>query len=105
MTEAFELLKDSSKRQALDVSIRAKLARKERYSAQDSKRKALIDELEEKERIFKRRRSEQTREQHAQTKDLDRIKAENRILREGRDQSHKLTSVTIPSPSENGAYQ
>lgn len=84
LTEAFELLKDATKRQALDVAIRATSARKERYASHDSKRKALIDELEENERHFKRQRSEKAQTQRAEASELERIKAQNQKLREGR---------------------
>ena len=45
---------DPLRRLALDLKLRVKQARTERFKAADSKRKNLLDELEERERAFKR---------------------------------------------------
>lgn len=92
------MLKDASKRQTLDNEIRTKLARKERYAAHDSKRKALIDELEESERNSKRQRSEQIQAQRAEASDIERIQAENKRIREGRGRPQKSEPLNPPVP-------
>lgn len=97
LTEAYELLKDTFKRQALDASLRVREARKQRYAAHDAKRKTLIDELEENERQYKRQRTEKVQQAAAEAQDLDRIKEQSRMLREGKHKPHE--SAIKPTPA------
>ena len=88
LTEAFETLQDPVRRHALDDSIRARLAKQERYGAHNAKRKQLIDELEGNERAIKRRRETRNQE-HNDEDELPRLKMESQKLRLARADAHK----------------
>ena len=56
------MLLDPLRRLALDAQIRLTAAKKARFASYDSKRKALVTELEERERAFKKSRLEEEKE-------------------------------------------
>ena len=58
LNQAYELLLDPLRRLALDAKQRLKEARKVRYAQYDAKRKNMLDDLEERERAFKKSRME-----------------------------------------------
>jgi ClpP class serine protease len=95
------LLKDPARRRALDDSIRARLATKERYDAHNAKRKQLIDELEGNERAVKRQRETRNREHNAEEDELTRIKMQSQQLRQARASTHK--SPTRPPDSQENS--
>jgi DnaJ family protein C protein 17 len=86
LNQAYELLLDPLRRLALDAKLRKKKAREERFSAYDDKRKRLVEELEERERAFKKRRTAQA----AADRDADRVKEEGRRLVEERARAVRL---------------
>lgn len=103
LTEAYELLKDPTKRQALDASLRVKEARKQKYAAHDAKRKTLIDELEENERNYKRQRTEKAQQATVEAQELDRIREQSRRLREGK--SKRSEPEVQPSSAPTTTYE
>ncbi|PFH49567.1 hypothetical protein AMATHDRAFT_147404 [Amanita thiersii Skay4041] len=99
LTQAYELLLDPLRRLALDAKLRIKLARAERFKAYDSKRKNLVEELEERERAFKKARVDKQKEEVARWQETEKIKEEGRKLREQREQEMKARQVDIESAS------
>lgn len=84
LNQAYELLLDPLRRLALDAKIRLKEARKQRYAHYDNKRKTMVDELETREREFKKSRLDKQKAEAAQKTENERIKEEGRKLREKR---------------------
>ena len=63
LNQAYELLLDPLRRMALDAKLRVKQARAERFKSYDNKRKNMLNELEERERAFKKRRMDKAKEE------------------------------------------
>jgi DnaJ family protein C protein 17 len=84
LNQAYELLLDPLRRLALDAKLRIKEARKARFSTYDAKRKGLVEELEERERAFKKARMEKQKEEVDRWRETEKIKEEGRRLREER---------------------
>ncbi|KAF9260829.1 DnaJ-domain-containing protein, partial [Marasmius fiardii PR-910] len=82
LNQAYELLLDPLRRLALDAKLRVKQARAERFKAYDNKRKNLVEELEERERAFKKAKVEKAKEEAARWEQAEKIKDEGRRLRE-----------------------
>lgn len=70
---------------AVDAKLRLKQARAERFKSYDTKRKNLVEELEERERAFKKARTEKQAEEVATWRDTERIKEEGKRLREQKE--------------------
>ncbi|PCH39432.1 DnaJ-domain-containing protein [Wolfiporia cocos MD-104 SS10] len=87
LNQAYELLLDPLRRMALDAKVRLKEARKARYATYDAKRKNLVEELEERERAFKKARVEKQEEERARFFENERIMEEGRRLREEREKA------------------
>ena len=85
LNQAYELLLDPLRRMALDAKQRMKDARKARYAQYDSKRKNLVDELEERERSFKKAKVEKAEKEKEMWRENERIMEEGRLLREKRE--------------------
>ncbi|EIW55739.1 DnaJ-domain-containing protein [Trametes versicolor FP-101664 SS1] len=83
--QAQELLLDPLRRMALDAKLRLKEARKARFSQYDNKRKNLVEELEERERAFKKARTETEAQKKERWRENERIMEEGRRLREDRE--------------------
>jgi len=105
LTEAFELLKDPAKRRALDESIRARLAKNERYKAHNAKRKELVDELEGNERAIKRQRETRKQEHKTEEDELTRIRMESQRLRQARTNARKPPIQSSDSQRTSGALE
>ncbi|CAE6419864.1 unnamed protein product [Rhizoctonia solani] len=86
LNQAYELLLDPTKRSALDASRKIKLARAERFAAYDSKRKGLQDELEERERAFKKARVVKAQAEQALQEELQRLGEEGRRRRKEKEE-------------------
>ncbi|KAI0826642.1 DnaJ domain-containing protein [Trametes gibbosa] len=84
--QAQELLLDPLRRMALDAKLRLKDARKARFAQFDAKRKGLVEELEERERVFKKARTETEAQKNERFRENERIMEEGRRLREEREQ-------------------
>ncbi|KAF9517546.1 hypothetical protein BS47DRAFT_1389797 [Hydnum rufescens UP504] len=89
LTQAYELLQDPMRRNALDATIRIQEARKNRFATYDAKRKALQEELEAGEREFKKRRADQEQKQHTAEQDLARAQEEGRRLRQRKEEQRR----------------
>ncbi|EIN08632.1 DnaJ-domain-containing protein [Punctularia strigosozonata HHB-11173 SS5] len=85
LTQAYELLLDPLRRMALDAKQRLARARKERFAAYDTKRKAMVEELEERERAFKKARVEKVQQERRRAAETEKIKEEGRRMREERE--------------------
>ena len=90
LNQAYELLLDPLRRLALDAKLRVKQARTERFKAADSKRKNLLDELEERERAFKKARMDKQKEEAVMQQNNERIQEEGKRLREEREKVMKM---------------
>lgn len=89
LNQAYEFLLDPLRRLALDAKLKIKHARAERFKAYDSKRKNLVEELEERERSFKKARTEKQKEEAEIRQANERIKEEGKRLREEKEQELK----------------
>lgn len=85
LNQAYELLLDPLRRLALDAKLRVKQARAERFKSYDNKRKNLVEELEERERAFKKARMDKQKEEVETWRDTERIKEEGKKLREQKE--------------------
>ncbi|KAI9063666.1 DnaJ-domain-containing protein [Trametes sanguinea] len=83
--QAQELLLDPLRRMALDAKMRMKEARKARFAQYDAKRKNLVEELEERERAFKKARTDSEAQKRERWRENERIMDEGRRLREERE--------------------
>ncbi|KAJ1311173.1 hypothetical protein OPQ81_009674 [Rhizoctonia solani] len=86
LNQAYELLLDPIKRSALDASRKIKLARAERFAAYDSKRRGLQEELEERERAFKKARVEKAQAEQALQEEVQRLAEEGRRMRKQKEE-------------------
>ena len=70
---------------ALDAKMRVKEGRKARFAAYDNKRKNIVEELEEREREFKKAKVDKA-EKHKQVwRENERIMEEGRLMREAKE--------------------
>ena len=83
--EAHELLKDPKRRAEYDAKFAAKRAAAERHAQLDARKRALVDDLAERERAFKRSRTEARDEQA----ELERLKAEGARMRREREEAEQ----------------
>jgi DnaJ family protein C protein 17 len=90
LNQAYELLLDPLRRLALDAKLRAKEARKLRFAAYDNKRKNLVDELEQRERAFKKAKMDKEQEELKRWHESEEIKEKGRQLREQREKEIRL---------------
>ena len=116
LNQAYELLLDPLRRLALDAKLRVKQARTERFKTADTKRKNLLDELEERERAFKKARMDKQKEEATLWQNNERIQMEGKRLREEKEKQMKMKlemeakqTETLPSdedsPPEMGTFQ
>ncbi|TFK72442.1 DnaJ-domain-containing protein [Pluteus cervinus] len=89
LNQAYELLLDPLRRLALDAKLRIKLARVERFKSFDTKRKNMVDELEERERAFKKSKVDKEKEEISRWQTTEKIKEEGRKMREEREKQLK----------------
>ncbi|KAF9225755.1 DnaJ-domain-containing protein [Gyrodon lividus] len=89
LTVASALLLDPLRRLALDAQLRLAAAKKARFATYDNKRKALVTELEEREREFKKGRLEKEKEKAAREGENDRVKDAGRRMREERERQRE----------------
>ncbi|KAI5825921.1 DnaJ-domain-containing protein [Schizophyllum commune Tattone D] len=87
LNQAYELLLDPLRRMALDAKVRLKEAKAQRFKQYDSKRKAMVEELEERERAFKKAKMEQQKEEVTRWHETEKIKEEGKRLREERQRA------------------
>lgn len=82
---AADLLSDPTQRASFDNLLNARNARKLRFSALDNKRKAMAQDLEQREKDFKRQKGEEDLAARQKKSELERLKEEGRKLRESRE--------------------
>ncbi|KAG5638361.1 hypothetical protein H0H81_000495 [Sphagnurus paluster] len=85
LNQAYELLLDPLRRLALDAKLRLKQARAERFKSYDNKRKNLVEELEAREREFKKARVAKQQEEVQRWQETEQIKDQGRKLREEKE--------------------
>ena len=108
LNQAYELLLDPLRRLALDAKLRLKQARAERFKTADAKRKNLLDELEERERAFKKARMDKQKEEATMQQNNERIQEEGKRLREEKEKEMKIKiemeakqAETLPSDADS----
>jgi DnaJ homolog subfamily C member 17 len=79
------LLVDPLRRLALDAKLRLREAQKARFGKYDAKRKVLVEELQERERAFKKAKTQQQKEEADRLQETERIDAEGRRMREEKE--------------------
>ncbi|KAK0464503.1 DnaJ domain-containing protein [Desarmillaria tabescens] len=89
LNQAYELLLDPLRRLALDAKLRVKAAKAERFKSFDTKRKAFVEELEERERAFKKARMDKQKAEVDQWEANEKIKDEGRRLREEKEKEFR----------------
>ncbi|EMD35305.1 hypothetical protein CERSUDRAFT_116104 [Gelatoporia subvermispora B] len=95
LNQAYELLLDPLRRMAVDAKLRVKEARKARFSQYDAKRKNMVEDLEERERAFKKARVDKELETKARVQENERIMEEGRKLREEREQELRRNAAEV----------
>lgn len=85
LNQAYEILLDPLRRQAITASVKATEARKARFQKFDQKRKDMQNELEERERAFKRQKTDKATEARKRQAENERIMEEGRRMKERRD--------------------
>jgi DnaJ homolog subfamily C member 17 len=65
-------------------------ARKQRFAKYDSKRKQMLEELEERERAFKKLKVEKDATERERAREADRIRNEGKMMREQREKDIRL---------------
>ncbi|GAA5943129.1 J domain-containing protein [Sporobolomyces koalae] len=95
---AADLLSDPTQRASFDALLNARNARKQRFSALDNKRKAMAEDLEQREQAYKRQAGDQDMAARQKQSELERLKEEGRKLRETREkeaQSREANQVRV----------
>jgi DnaJ family protein C protein 17 len=87
--EAYELLKDPAKRAKYDQEASAKEARAARFAGLDSKRKAQVADLNEREDAFKRSKEDEFTKQRQRDLEIQRLRDEGARLRREKDQQEQ----------------
>lgn len=78
---------------AMDAKVRLQESRKLRFAKFDSKRKNLINELEEGERAYKKAKLEKETEQKERMRQNEQIMEAGRILREEREKQLRMREL------------
>ncbi|KZT01197.1 DnaJ-domain-containing protein [Laetiporus sulphureus 93-53] len=100
LNQAYELLLDPLRRMALDAKVRIKEARKVRFASYDAKRKGLVEELEARERAFKKARLDKNEEERARQRENERLMEEGRKLREERERKLREREVEMEAAQQ-----
>ncbi|KAG1802240.1 uncharacterized protein HD556DRAFT_1336026 [Suillus plorans] len=93
LTTASTLLLDPLRRLALDAQLRLQAAKKQRFASYDNKRKAMVSELEEREKEFKKARMAKEQERTVRESENMRIREEGRRMREQREKELELQEL------------
>ncbi|GLB41902.1 putative dnaJ molecular chaperone homology domain [Lyophyllum shimeji] len=102
LNQAYEALLDPLRRLALDAKLRLKQARAERFKAYDNKRKNMVEELEAREREFKKQRVAKQEEERKRWQETEGIKEEGRRLREERERELRQREEEKRKAAEEG---
>ena len=98
---------------ALDAKQRLKEAQKRRYAASNDRRKHMLDELEQREREFKKAKVEQQKKQQDIYRENETLMEQGRRLREQREkelqqreqEASKAAEPTVDEPPSLGTCQ
>lgn len=90
LNQAYELLLDPLRRLALDAKLRIQNARKQRFAGSDAKRKAMLEDLEERERLLKKARMDRREEEVNKWTDTERVKEEGKKMMKEREQEIRV---------------
>ncbi|KAK0487420.1 DnaJ domain-containing protein [Armillaria novae-zelandiae] len=108
LNQAYELLLDPLRRLAVDAKLRVKAAKAERFKSFDTKRKAFVEELEERERAFKKARMDKQKSEADQWQANEKIKDEGRRLREEKEKElrqRKMNAKKVDAEDEPPSIQ
>jgi DnaJ family protein C protein 17 len=112
LTQSYELLLDPLRRMALDAKQRLKEAQQRRYAAANDKRKHMLDELEQREREFKKAKVEQQKKQRDIYRENEVLMEQGRQLREQkekelrhREEATKAAESVVDEPPSLGTCQ
>ena len=81
---AADILSDPTQRASFDALLAARNARKLRFAGLDNKRKAMAEDLDRREREFKKTKGEEDIKEREKRGELERLKEEGRRMRESR---------------------
>ncbi|KAI5476680.1 DnaJ family protein [Pseudohyphozyma bogoriensis] len=84
---AFDLLADPTQRASFDALLAARNARKLRFQGLDNKRKAMAEDLDRREREYKKAKGEQDKQARDEKNELERLKEAGRKMREEREKA------------------
>ncbi|KAG2111527.1 uncharacterized protein F5147DRAFT_685618 [Suillus discolor] len=108
LTTASTLLLDPLRRLALDAQLRLQAAKKQRFASYDNKRKAMVSELEEREKEFKGRMAKEQKRTARESENM-RICEEGRRMREQREKELELQELERQcarmKPESNGIVE
>jgi len=79
--KAYEVLTDPKAKEAFDNVVRARLARKKRDNVMDAKRKRMKDDLEEREKSFKKSKDDEEEAKKKLKQEIERLKQEGQKRR------------------------
>jgi len=110
LTQSYELLLDPLRRMALDAKQRLKEAQQRRYASANDKRKRMLDELEQREREFKKAKVEQQKKQQDVYRENETLMEQGRRLREQKEkelqqreeEAMKAAESTVDEPPSLG---
>jgi len=88
---------------ALDAKVRVADARKERWKTYDAKRKNLVEELEERERAFKKAKLDKAAEDKKRREENERVKEAGKSLREERAREQLEKNKAMEQQEEENA--
>ncbi|GAA6064409.1 hypothetical protein JCM10212_001233 [Sporobolomyces blumeae] len=102
---AADLLSDPTQRASYDALVAARQAKLARFSALDSKRKAMAHDLEAREREFKRQKGHEDDERARKRHEVERLKEEGRRMRRERDEQNRKNVVGLAGDARQGAQE
>ena len=110
LTQSYELLLDPLRRMALDAKQRLKEAQQHRYAAANDRRKHMLDDLERREREFKKAKVEQQRKEQDVYRENEALMEQGRRLREQKErelqqreeEARKATESAVDEPPSIG---
>jgi len=98
LTKAYDVLSDPKKRREYDEKLKAKLQQKARIEKFDAKRRQMKEDLDLKERAFKRQKTEEALSQEQLKNEINRLREESiRILNQVRNEEEKGEKIDIES--------
>jgi len=98
LTKAYDILSDPKKRREYDEKLKAKLQQKARIEKFDAKRRQMKEDLDLKERAFKRQKGEEALSKEQLKNEINRLREEGiRILNQAREEEEEEESPNMDS--------